>query len=178
VSCWSPRRARGGSISHARLLAETARAGGACPSANITIRAHSSSVERAAAAHDRLTALVLRGGGVEDVAAAVTDVLGGALLALDAEGRQLAKVGEIAEPDRADIVEAVAASRTEGRSVRRGPLWYAAVVAGAENLGALVLRLDDELVAADQRILERRAGTACCPRTVARRRASGASVDT
>ncbi|WP_328824126.1 hypothetical protein [Verrucosispora sioxanthis] len=77
-----------------------------------------------------MTALVLRGGGVEDLAAAVTDVLGGALLALDAEGRRLAQVGEIDEPDRAEIVAAVAASRTEGRSVRRGrcgtrPWWPA-----------------------------------------------------
>lgn len=144
-------------IDTARLLTETRSALAELSAANTTIRAHSSSVERAAAAHDRMTALVLRGGGVEDVAAAVTDVLGGALLALDAEGRLLARVGEIDEPERADIVEAVAASRTEGRSVRRGPLWYAAVVAGTENLGALVLRPNDELVDADQRILERAA---------------------
>ncbi|WP_433287181.1 helix-turn-helix domain-containing protein [Micromonospora sp. CA-244673] len=144
-------------IDTARLLLETRSALEELSAANSTIRAHSSSVERAAAAHDRMTALVVRGGGMEDVAAAVTEVLGGALLALDAEGRRLARVGEIEEPDRADIVEAVAASRTEGRSVRRGPLWYAAVVAGAENLGALVLRPDGELVDADQRILERAA---------------------
>ncbi|BCJ67833.1 helix-turn-helix domain-containing protein [Polymorphospora rubra] len=144
-------------IDTARLLAETRSALEELSAANSTIRAHSTSVERAAAAHDRMTSLVLRGGGVEDVAAAVTDVLGGALLALDADGRQIARVGRIDEPDRPSIVEAVAASRTEGRSVRRGPLWYAAVVAGAENLGALVLRPDSELVDADQRILERAA---------------------
>ncbi|WBB46527.1 helix-turn-helix domain-containing protein [Verrucosispora sp. WMMA2044] len=144
-------------IDTARLLAETRSALAELSSANTTIRAHSSSVERAAAAHDRMTALVLRGGGVEDLAAAVTDVLGGALLALDAEGRRLAQVGEIDEPDRAEIVAAVAASRTEGRSVRRGALWYAAVVAGAENLGVLVLRPDGEPADADQRILERAA---------------------
>ncbi|MEV0608563.1 helix-turn-helix domain-containing protein [Polymorphospora rubra] len=144
-------------IDTARLLAETRSALEELSAANSTIRAHSASVERAAAAHDRMTSLVLRGGGVEDVAAAVTDVLGGALLALDADGRQIARVGRIDEPDRPAIVEAVAASRTEGRSVRRGPLWYAAVVAGAENLGALVLRPDSELVDADQRILERAA---------------------
>ncbi|MEV0731666.1 helix-turn-helix domain-containing protein [Polymorphospora sp. NPDC050346] len=144
-------------IDTARLLAETRAALEELSTANSTIRAHSASVERAAAAHDRMTSLVLRGGGVEDVAAAVTDVLGGALLALDADGRQIARVGRIDEPDRPSIVEAVAASRTEGRSVRRGPLWYAAVVAGTENLGALVLRPDSELVDADQRILERAA---------------------
>ncbi|HEX5540117.1 MAG TPA: helix-turn-helix domain-containing protein [Micromonospora sp.] len=144
-------------IDTARLLAETRAALEELSTANSTIQAHSTSVERAAAAHDRMTALVLRGGGVEDVAAAVTEVLGGALLALDADGRRLACVGEIVEPERAALAEAVAASRIEGRSVRRGPLWYAAVVAGTENLGALVLRPDGELVNADQRILERAA---------------------
>ena len=59
--------------------------------------------------------------------------------------------------DARRVAEAVAASRAEGRSVRRGDLLVAAVVAGAENLGALVLRPDDELVDADQRILERAA---------------------
>jgi hypothetical protein len=44
------------------------------------------------------------------------------------------------------VSEAVAASRGEGRSVRRGDLYVAAVVAGAGDLGG-----------ADQRILERAA---------------------
>ncbi|MGI5215332.1 helix-turn-helix domain-containing protein [Plantactinospora sp. CA-290183] len=144
-------------IDTARLLAETRDALTELSAANATIQAHSASVERAAAAHDRMTRLVLRGGGVEDVAAAVTEVLGGALLALDAHGRPLARVGEIDEPERTALDEAVVASRTEGRSVRRGALWYAAVVAGTENLGALVLRPDEDLVDADQRILERAA---------------------
>jgi sugar diacid utilization regulator len=91
------------------------------------------------------------------VAAVVTEVLGGALLVLDAEDRHLATVGTIERPDAAAVAEAVAASRTEGRSVRRGPWWVAAVVAGTENLGALVLRPDHQLVDADQRILERAA---------------------
>ncbi|WP_432843767.1 helix-turn-helix domain-containing protein [Dactylosporangium sp. CA-092794] len=144
-------------IDTARLLGETQAALEELSAANATIRAHSDSVERAAAAHDRMTALVLRGAGVEDVAAVVVEVLGGALLVLDAEGRQLAVVGELTRPDPSAVAEALAASRTEGRSVRRGPLWVAAVVAGAENLGALVLRPDRALVDADQRILERAA---------------------
>ena len=144
-------------IDTARLLAETQAALDELSAANAVIRAHSDSVERAAAAHDRMTALVLRGAGVEDVAAVVTDVLGGALLVLDAEGRQQASVGSLDKPDPSAVAEAVAASRTEGRSVRRGALWVAAVVAGAENLGALVLRPDRPLVDADQRILERAA---------------------
>ena len=144
-------------IDTARLLAETNEALAELSAANSVIRAHSASVERAAEAHDRMTALVLRGGGVEEVASAVTDVLGGTLLALDAEGRQVACVGSLAAPEVVAVEEAVAASRIEGRSVRRGPLWFAAVVAGTENLGVLVLRPDHELVDADQRILERAA---------------------
>ncbi|WP_432995641.1 helix-turn-helix domain-containing protein [Dactylosporangium sp. CA-233914] len=144
-------------IDTARLLGETRAALEELSAANGVIRAHSDSVERAAAAHDRMTALVLRGAGVEDVAAVVVEVLDGSLLVLDAENRTLALVGELAPPDPSAIAEALAASRTEGRSVHRGELWVAAVVAGAENLGALVFRPGGPLVDADQRILERAA---------------------
>jgi sugar diacid utilization regulator len=153
-------------IDTARLLGETQAALAELSAAHAKISAHSAAVERAAAAHDRMTSLVLRGGGVEDVAAAVADVLGGSLLVLDADGRILAKitgkVGGLDAPDGPDIGEALSASRSEGRSVRRGDLWYAAVVAGAENLGALVLRPEREPAArtndeADQQILERAA---------------------
>jgi sugar diacid utilization regulator len=144
-------------IDTARLLAETRAALEELSAANAVIRAHSDSVERAAAAHDRMTGLVLRGSGVEDVAAVATEILGGALLVLDSDGRQLTTVGTVDKPDPALVAEAVAASRAEGRSVRRGELWVASVVAGAENLGALVLRPESPLLDADQRILERAA---------------------
>lgn len=138
-------------IDTARLLTETQAALAELSAANETIRAHSASVERAAAAHDRMTSLVLRGGGVEDVAAAVTEILGGELLVLDADGRAVA--GDLPSPDP----EAVTASRVARHAVRRGDVWVAAVVAGAEDLGALVLRPAHELVDADQQILERAA---------------------
>jgi DNA-binding PucR family transcriptional regulator len=150
-------------IDTARLLAETQAALAELSAANAVIRAHSESVERAAAAHDRMTGLVLRGGGVDDLAAAVVDVLDGALLVLDTDGRRLAQATSAdwaADlPDLAGqaFAEALAASRHEARSVRRGELFVAAVVAGAENLGALVFRPGQPLVGADQRILERAA---------------------
>src|SRR6185503_8943665 len=53
--------------------------------------------------------------------------------------------------------EAVAASRSEGRAVFRDGAFVAAIGAGSEDLGALVLKTDRELVDADQRILERAA---------------------
>ncbi|HWB35411.1 MAG TPA: helix-turn-helix domain-containing protein, partial [Rugosimonospora sp.] len=147
----------------ARLLTETQAALEELSAANTVIEAHVASVERAAAAHDRMTALVLRGGGVPDVAAAVVDVLGGALALYDPDGRLL---GSAVAPDWPDpppelppggYAEAVAAARAEGRSVRRGELFVATVTAGAENLGALLFAPDAPLVDADQRILERAA---------------------
>jgi sugar diacid utilization regulator len=141
-------------IDTARLLTETRAALAELSSANETIRAHSASVERAAAAHDRMTSLVLRGGGVEDVAAAVTEILGGELLVLDADGRAVGRnLSDLPLPDP----EAVTASRVARHAVRRGDVWVAAVVAGTEDLGALVLRPAHELVDADQQILERAA---------------------
>ena len=110
-----------------------------------------------------MTALVLRGGGVDDLAAALVDVLEGALLVLDARGHELATAkspgwtGDLPDLDRAALTEAVAASRSEARNMRRGELYVTAVVAGADNLGALVFHPTHPLVDADQRILERAA---------------------
>jgi sugar diacid utilization regulator len=145
-------------IDNARLLQETRAALDELNTANQLVRAHSESVERAAAAHDRLADLVLRGGGVEDVAAAVSDVLGGALLVLDADGRVLAATGpDPGCPDDAALADAVAASRASGRAVPAGDCVVAAVAAGPEHLGALVLSGVPGLAGADQRILERAA---------------------
>lgn len=141
-------------IDTTRLLDETRTALEELSAANAVIRAHSASVERAAEAHDRMTEIVLRGGGVEDVAAAVIGMFGGTLVVYDDSGRVLAGHDE---HSLAVIAEAAAASRREGRSVCRDGLWISAVVAGRENLGALALRPDQPLVDADQRILERAA---------------------
>jgi len=144
-------------LDNARLLAETRTALEELNTANELVKAHSEAVERAADAHDRITDVVLRGGGVTDIAAAVTDVLGGGLLVLDSEGGQLAAVGPVGGADAASLAHAVATSRTTGRAAARGKLWAAAVVAGSEYLGALVLVRESELVEADQRMLERAA---------------------
>jgi DNA-binding PucR family transcriptional regulator len=147
-------------IDNARLLDETRATLADLNRATETIRAHSSSVERAAEAHDRLADLVLRGGDVDDVAAAVGEVLGGSLLVLDADGRIVAASGGAAVRHDADdptLAEMVAVSRSKGRAVGVGGHWVACVSAGSEQLGALVLRRSTDLDAADQRILERAA---------------------
>src|SRR4030095_2914508 len=74
-------------LDNARLLEETRAALDELSTASSELRAYTASVERAAGAHDRFIDVVLRGGGVEDVAAAVTQALGGSITLLDAEGR-------------------------------------------------------------------------------------------
>ncbi|KIH97903.1 diguanylate phosphodiesterase [Streptomonospora alba] len=136
-------------IDSANLLAGTREALEELNEVNQRLTEHSGAVERAADAHDRLTDLVLRGGGVEEVEAAVSAVLGGAVTVYDAS----VHAERLAAPA---LAEAVGASQSSGRAVRTGTGWVAAAVAGGEALGAVVLEGVD-LDAADQRILERAA---------------------
>ncbi|MFF0558855.1 helix-turn-helix domain-containing protein [Streptomyces sp. NPDC020472] len=124
-------------IDTANLLAETRSALAELERANDIIREHSGVIERASEVHDRLSELVLRGGGVHDVADAVSEVLGGTV----------------------EFTEAGAGSarRTGGHAVREGDDWVAAVSAGGETLGALVLHGQPDLDPVDQRTLERAA---------------------
>ncbi|MBD0710391.1 MULTISPECIES: helix-turn-helix domain-containing protein [unclassified Streptomyces] len=124
-------------IDTANLLAETRSALAELERANDIIREHSGVIERASEVHDRLSELVLHGGGVQDVAEAVSEVLGGTV--------------EFTEEG------AGAARRAGGLAVREGDDWVAAVSAGGETLGALVLRGRPDLDPVDQRTLERAA---------------------
>ncbi|MGW1028422.1 helix-turn-helix domain-containing protein [Streptomyces sp. NPDC002577] len=129
-------------IDTANLLTETREALGHLERANEIIRDRSGVIERASDVHDRLAELVLRGGGVHDVAAAVSQVLDGTV--------------DFADTGTAPA-EALETSRAEGHAVRHGDDWIAAVAAGGELLGALVLRGHPGLDPVDQRTLERAA---------------------
>ncbi|MGW2488373.1 helix-turn-helix domain-containing protein [Streptomyces sp. NPDC001606] len=129
-------------IDTANLLTETRSALARLERANEIIRDRSGVIERASEVHDRLAELVLRGGGVHDVAAAVSQVLDGTV--------------EFTEADAAPA-EPLEASRADGHAVRHGNDWIAAVAAGGELLGALVLRGHPGLDPVDQRTLERAA---------------------
>ncbi|ATL80983.1 hypothetical protein SMALA_0748 [Streptomyces malaysiensis subsp. malaysiensis] len=130
-------------IDTAHLLAETRTALAELEAANEIIRDRSRVIERASDVHDRLTELVLRGGGVHDVADALAEVLSGSV--------------EFLETDEAPAA-AVDRSRADGHAVRDGEEdWVAAVSAGGELLGALVLRGHPRLDPMDQRTLERAA---------------------
>ncbi|MEV0486968.1 GAF domain-containing protein [Streptomyces sp. NPDC050508] len=145
-------------IDTANLLTETRAALAGLKRANEIIQDRSGVIERASDVHDRLAELVLRGGGVHDVAAAVSQVLDG--------------VVEFTETD-ATPTRALEASRAEGHAVRHRDDWIAAVAAGGELLGALVLRGHPGLDPVDQRTLER-AGMVTSLLLLARRSAAEA----
>ncbi|WP_103502477.1 GAF domain-containing protein, partial [Streptomyces sp. SM14] len=108
-------------IDTARLLAETRGALAELEAATTVARDHSRVIERAGEIHDRLTELVLRGGGVADVIDAVSEVLDSRV-------------------EFTETVSARAAATADGRAVREGADWVAPVAAGGELLGALRLR--------------------------------------
>ncbi|MBV2362628.1 helix-turn-helix domain-containing protein [Streptomonospora nanhaiensis] len=136
-------------IDSANLIEGTRAALEELNAVNQRLTEHSGAVERAAEAHDRLTDLVLRGGGVEEVEAAVSAVLGGAVTVHDTSAHG-------ARPADPAVAEALRASQASGRAVRTGSGWAAAAMAGGEPLGAVLLEGVD-LDSADQRILERAA---------------------
>ena len=175
-------------IDNAQLLAETQQAVADVRAANELVRQHSTQVERAADAHERMTALVLRGGDVPDLASAVVDVLAGSLLVLDAERRELAAVGaspsagvapSAGGPVSAGVSRSVGVAPSAGvhdgglddvlATARRsagcvgvaesplGPCTVAAVLAGGDPLGYLVLHGRPLLDGGERRILERAA---------------------
>ena len=164
-------------LDNARLLSETTAALDELNTAGKLLREHALAIERASDAHDRFTQLVLRGGDVDDVAASVSEVLGGALWVLDNDDRVLATTADTSENVTADKVTAdtvtghdvsvetlgidvpllAEAARTAGRAVRRDDWWAACVTAGPEPLGTLLLHCDHELDESDRRTFERAA---------------------
>ncbi|MFH9429402.1 GAF domain-containing protein [Streptomyces sp. NPDC017615] len=129
-------------IDTTNLLTETQAALAGLERAHEVIQDRSAVIERASEVHDRLAELVLRGGGVHDVADAVAEVLAGAV--------EFTEIGTTP-------AGALEASRAEGHAVRHGPDWIAAVAAGEEVFGALVLHGNPDLDPVDQRTLERAA---------------------
>ncbi|MET7276876.1 helix-turn-helix domain-containing protein [Kribbella sp. NPDC005582] len=108
-------------------------------------------VEHAAAAHDRFADIVLSGGDVDAVAAALAELLGVWVVLVDAVGNELAVAGRVpgtTVPWR---------ESSSGRLTRADGCWVVAATAKGERLGALVIGGVDDLSGADQRIVERAA---------------------
>ncbi|HET6741628.1 MAG TPA: helix-turn-helix domain-containing protein [Kribbella sp.] len=108
-------------------------------------------VEHAAAAHDRFADIVLSGGDVDAIAAALAELLGVWVVLVDASGNELATAGAV---PRTPVPWQESES---GRLTRRRDCWVVAATAKGERLGALVIGGADDLSGADQRIVERAA---------------------
>ncbi len=115
-------------LDNAKLLAETREALIGLEHANAALREQRADIELAVRAHDRLAELVLRGGGVSEVAAELADVLGGSV--------------DLQVPMPAD--EPIGAHQSS-----------VPVSAGSEVLGRLVLTRAGAPRPADLRVLER-----------------------
>lgn len=147
-------------LENARLFQESRDALVELNRAHELLRDRSSAVERAADVHARLTNVVLQGGSLDEVAAAVRDVMGGELVVVDAAGSVLSVVGREdvalgdAWPDPG-LRDGVRRAADSGRSVRIPAGWVAPVMGGSELLGALLLTETTTFSDADVRTLER-----------------------
>ncbi len=137
---------------HAAVALENARLFAQLDEAHATMTAHTLSVEAAATAHDRLTDLLLRGGGVAEVAEVLTGILDGDVTVHGPDGERLA--GSTAPV--AGWADAVADAVASGRSVPVDQGYVAPSLAGTEHLATLVLsRPRRPMGLAERRTLER-----------------------
>ncbi len=136
-------------LENARLFEQARTAVAEAAEANAELRSRNEATERAARAHDRLTDVLLHGGGVVEVADVLAEILGGQLSVYDEEGRLLAG------PDHPPPDDAVEQARSSGRSVQSAEAWIAVAAAGDEHLGTLVLRTPESLDQPERRTLER-----------------------
>lgn len=160
-------------IENASLFADVQTAMDELRQANELVRRNSEQVERATAMHERLHAVMLRGGGLPEVARVAEELLDGDLAVLDAQGRTVAVVGDAARTEA--VVAALTAEHgplpgSGGRPGERAalqhtvqpdgpagtPVTLVPVRAGAEALGTVLFvgRVLDEL---EVRLLERAA---------------------
>jgi hypothetical protein len=119
---------------HASVALENAQLFADLDEAHRTMTSHTAAVEAAALAHDRLTDLLVAGGGVDEVADVLAEVMGGPLAILGPDGEHLA--GAEAPGDWS---AAAGESVASGRTVRREPHYVAAAQAGTEHVATLVL---------------------------------------
>jgi type II secretory pathway pseudopilin PulG len=142
------------SLVQARRAAETADALAALSAAH-------AGIEQAAAAHDRFAGVVLSGGGVDDIAAALGELLGCWVAVLDIDDHRLASYGQAPEPgpehDPLADAEAVRLSVASGRLAEADGMWAVAVNAAGQRLGALVLGGCRDLDSGQGRTVERAA---------------------
>jgi type II secretory pathway pseudopilin PulG len=122
-------------------------------------------IAQAAAAHDRFVDVVLAGGGVDDIAAVLGELLACWVAVLDADGSLLAAHGPVPDGPAPDATHggplaespAVRRSAETGRLAEADGTWAVAVTAAGHRLGTLVLGGCAGLDAGQGRTVERAA---------------------
>ncbi|MET8293755.1 helix-turn-helix domain-containing protein [Streptomyces sp. NPDC005180] len=113
--------------------------------------------------HARLAGLVLDGAGLPTLARATADALDGVLQVRDPGGRPLTATGELPGLDEEAVTKGALQALTDRRPVRLpGDLWLAPVLAGAEDLGVLLLSASAPLADEDVRLLQLAAQSVAC----------------
>ncbi len=154
-------------LEKARLFQDLGRAVDELHQANELVRAHSDDVEWAAAAHERLTSLVVGGGDLADLADAVADVFSAPVMILDHDGAVAATGpagGDDPSPDLSPFAGWLAdragpVARDAGSASAEpaaGECRETAIVAGERGLGVLVVARTS-LSQLEQRAFERAA---------------------
>jgi hypothetical protein len=142
------------SLVQSRRAAETAQALAALSSAH-------AGIEQAATAHDRFAGVVLSGGGVDDIAAALGELLGCWVAVLDVDDQRIATHGPApdpgTDPDPLAAAAAVRRSAASGRLAEADGLSAAVVSAAGQRLGTLVLGGRQPLDSGQGRTVERAA---------------------
>ena len=143
-----------------RALADAENALAQLSEAHETVRQYAEGIERAAAAHDRFASLVLGGGGVDDVARALCDLLGGWAVLVDEDGTRIGTAGPAPDPGsgRVGLLEDLLSSvpgQGSGRLLEREGMYVLPITAARERLGTLVIGGIDRLRESEQRTVER-----------------------
>jgi GAF domain-containing protein len=137
------------SLVQARRVAETADALAALSAAH-------AGIEQAATAHDRFAQVVLSGGGVDDIAAGLGELLGAWVAVLDVDDQRVAAHGAV-PPDDLAASAAVRRSAVSGRIAGADGRWAVAVSAAGQRLGTLLLGGVADLDGGQGRTVERAA---------------------
>ena len=141
-------------LENARLFAQARDAVAAADEAHATLLSRTRATERAAESHDRLTDVLLAGGGLPEVTEVLAEVLDGRLAVYDEEDRLVA--GQPAAGDGRALGGDAARARASGRCVQaEDGAWVAVAAAGDERLGTLVLRTGIAMELAERRTFER-----------------------
>ncbi|GAA1135707.1 helix-turn-helix domain-containing protein [Ornithinicoccus hortensis] len=149
-------------LNSARLHEENQRAVAELRQANASLRAGKADLESSAVAHDRLTTLVLRGAGPDEIVGAVADILGARCVALDPDGAPsggepttLDATFRIGAEEWAQICRSGRAQQSAGAD--GSARWIVPVSAGSEVLGGIALSRPEAptLMPLEVRTLER-----------------------